>query len=431
MKKVILLSNDEALCQTLKEQLADRFSISCETDIKQVSAELHATPAAVLIIDNDMDNFDALASFKAIRSELPKIRAIMLSKKEDVSVAVAATKLGVFDFLPKPVQKDKVLQSLEKAFSFDNVLRGLFRIDEGGEWLEGSGEKIGNLLLAMENAAVSDKDIIITGAIGVPKAMAARIIHETGLSRKRKIVELKLSSFEKDASEAMFWTAVQELLSDQPLQVDAETESCGTLYLENFDALPLHFQHSILAYLKDRSKAKIDRSVRIIIGVSDNYIFPKTEMSKALDNLIKIDIPSVRERKEDVVELADAYCKKMSERYGKDILGVHFDALEILAAYDWPGNYDQFKNAIELAVLRAQTQYITLADMPVDISMMLDSSAKRILSKDNRSYASALNSFRKFLFVGVLKISAGDKDAAAKFLDVPKTLFNEALDAVI
>lgn len=430
MRKILIYSADPASCDVIEEALKETSLVRKTADLTKVLEHLKQKPTDIVIIDNDNESLSGIEAFKAIKGVSARARAIMISKAGDISTAVAASKIGVFDFLSKPVVPEKIKEAVEKLAAEENLRGPIVKPSDKREWLEGYSNPLREMLLRMEDVCTRDQDILLVGGYGVPKIHVAHLIHDNSLNRRRKFVQLHLSSFEKESSEQMFWTAIQELLADLPLDLRSHDDSVGTLYLESFDILPSHFQRSILKYLKNRPSEKLDKTIRIVLGVNDAVSISKYDEDEVLAGFFRVDIPSLVDRKEDIPLIIDAFIKNYSATYGKDIKSVSLEVLDFLVLYDWPGNYEELYCVLDSAILKCNTETLVLQDFSLDLRMLTSATLKSILQKGNWSLASAQEVFQKKLFDFVIRYSSGDLEKAAKFLDMPKTVLSEKAESL-
>ncbi len=426
MKKALLLSSDQALSAAISSGLSGVMSLDTDRDILSVADKMSRKSFDVLVIDSEGTENGGIEAYKTIKNSAPRVKAVMLSKKGEVSEAVEATKLGVNDFLPKPLDPAKLLSSLQKVLREEFYPGGLLRPAEGGEWLEGLSPRLQDLTRNIEEVSRSDNDLIIVGSYGMPKRYLAEMVHMNGHNRDKKFVELKLSIFEKESSESMFWTALKELLSEQPHQTKKD-EQCGTLFLDDFDALPAHFEHSILDFLAKRSAQGIDKTVRVVLAVNNDALLERYADKGTADKFLKLFIPKLKDRKEDIPSIADSMLRYSCDKFGKDIKGISSDVIAFFMMHDWPGDYIEMARLIDAAVLNARAQYASMKDFPVGREMFISSALKAILARGDWTLSTAVDSFERQLLNMLLEISGGSVDDVSRLIDMPKTSLEEMM----
>jgi len=419
MKRILVFSKEPSVSADVESMLKGSFGVKAVADLNGAVEQLKRAQPDITLIDGECEGINGLESFRTLKSVFPRIKPVMISKKGSIDEAVAAAKSGVLDIISKPLQKEVLLASLEKIVSRTDLRGRVPSPPECGEWLKGTSRQLAELFLKAEEASQSEQDIVLSGGPGVPKASFARMIHDNSQNKRKKFVELKMSSFEKEASESMFWTAINELLADHPVDTRSEKEASGTVYLDGFDSLPAHFIRSITDFLADRRQGKSDRTIKIILGLGG--------IKEVAGNLLRIDLPGLEERREDIPDIASALIDRFNVKYGKGVKGISFKALEILLDHSWPGNYDELEAVLEGAVLRSGQEMIDLKDLPADASMAVSSGIKKALAREDRDLAEARTCFQKYLIETVLACAAFDRDAASRILDIPKTGLAESI----
>lgn len=427
MNKILFFSKDQQTSALAESILKDGFSVRSVSDLNEALEHMKKKLSDLIIIDGDCDGINGLESFRTLKSVLPRIKAVLIAKKGNINEAVSAAKSGVIDLLSKPLQKETLIVSIEKILSKADIQGKLVVPSAGKEWLSGLSASVQDLFIRMEEASGSDRDLMVSGKSGVPRAFVARIVHDNSSNRKRKFVEMNMASFEKEASEAMFWTAINELLAEHPHDARSEREASGTIYLEAFDTLPLHFMESVLEYIVNKRSAKSDRDTKIILGVSDGAFSVKGGKDGLLSDFLRLDVPALEERREDIPDIANALIGRFCEKYSKEIKGISLEVLELVMDHSWPGNYDELSSFIESSVLRAKGTVIELADIPADASMVLSTSIKRAMMKNQWDLSSSKDHFQKKLIEIVLESSGRDLGKCAKLLDIPRTALLESI----
>ncbi|MFA4844884.1 MAG: hypothetical protein WC632_08075, partial [Candidatus Margulisiibacteriota bacterium] len=220
------------------------------------------------------------------------------------------------------------------------------------------------------------------------------------------------ASFRREDQEAHFWATVQEVLAETPGQ--PEEERCGTLYLENSAALEPNFQASIFDYFAARRG-----ETRLVIGRLGPSAVPK--------DYAVIDLPPLRERREDLPQLCGEVLKRYALKHNKPASGFSAELLAFLGLYDFPGNYAELAGLIEQGVLRATGDMLELKDLAVDYRALKERAIKRAAWSGEASLGETKRDFEVELYRLLLGKCGGDMTAAARFLDLPRTVLGERL----
>lgn len=427
-KSILVIEDDVSIASSLKEILKDNYPLEEIEDESHIldRVKSDARPA-VIILDYNLKKSDALALFKRIKRINPHQKVVMLSDASNISAAVTATKLGVSDFLSKPVHPEnlkRVLKNLMQAQEEFKVvqLQGFENLD----WLKGSSPKIKALLAGLSQAEGTFLDVLLHSENGNPLGDLAELIHQNGFNRRRKLVTLDLSNFKKDSLESHFWGMFKALISETSADFYGEEDLCGTIYLAGLDTLPEVFQGTLLEFAVQRKSAsfegKTDRTIRLIISVFDPEVFFKHEKEGWLADFIKIDVPALRDRKEDIPLLLSLFIQVAAERLGKNIKGLDLSALEFFMLFDFRGNISEFKIFVEQAVYQAEGEFILLKDLPILPEDLKGFFINKIFTQGNLEYAHVRSCLEKEITDLILAKANGSQEKAARFLELPKSV---------
>ncbi len=423
MRKVSVFSEDAGFCTVAEQALKPECLVKIFSQPEKLFDHLRERSVDLVILDNDKDNARGLQYYKTIKAAMPRVKVIMVSALSDVAHAVLATKLGVSDYLNKPLDADKLSGSAEKIFAALSDMSTLVIPDEYRPFWEGTSAVLENYLVQLQEAAVSEKDVLLRCEPGMPGVQIAEMIHLNGPVKKKEFSVLDLSAFEKEASESMFWNSFKQMLGENLQETSENSVSAGIVYMDGIGALPEHFKNSILDFFLARKPGERSAEApRIVLKASETEGFSREDSDRLKGTLFDVRVPPLRERKEDLPAIAAALMKKYCAKYGKAVNAVENDVLKLLISYDWPGNYEELNAMIETSVLRSKSGCVMPYDAPSDLNMLLASSLRGALANNDHFLVSAQNIFKRDL-VGLLSQCSGrDMEAVAKFLDSPKAI---------
>ena len=420
-KKKILLIEDDTKRETQIREALPAADLSVLSNLDDTISHLQKQTPDLVIIDLDHKGLDGMQLFRELHQLAPRIGTIMLSSSNDIPLAVKAAKLGAADFIKRPFTPDQLRLSVER-----NLLpaREAFLIPAQIGWLQGESAGIDKMYAEIREALKTSRNIILFGEAGIDKSALVQYLHGNGEKSKRKLRTIDLDSFRRENMEALFWATVQEIMSEPEIITGrSEEDLCGTLYLEKIENLDPSFKTSLFNFFVDR-KGKLDREITVVIGVSER----KAVRSEKTKEYCWIEVPPLRERKGDLPYLLNYYMKFFSEKHNRPVKGIAVELLNFLAAYDFPGNYVELQSMIEEAVLRAKTEILDFADLPLDFQQIvkivlnhLDRSGKLRLSEAKRE-------FEKYLFKILLAKSQNDLALLARFMDIPRTVLSERIE---
>jgi len=430
-KKILIIEDDPKALSSIIDILGKDFEVKSVAAGEGVSEAASFLPHLV-ILDNDIKDRDGFELYRKLRRLSSKLKVIMISGSSNVAPAVTAAKLGVNDYLMKPLVPKTFNESIKKLLAEEEVRPSLIITEvSGAEWLKGTSHSIETLFRNIESVLGINSDIILFGEKGINKASIAEIIHVNGLKRRRKFVKLDLLSFKREGTESYFWGSLQELLQERQGGLDIEEEVCGTLFLSGIESLSDHFAQSIFKYLKERKEktleGKLDKDIRVIISIEDTSKLISLEKSGLISNFVRLDLPALRERKEDIPILINSYIKKFSDQYSKSISGISGDILELFIVYNWQGNYEELESLIKIAVLNAVEDMISIKNLPMDFKFVVDTSLEEAFSTGDLRLESLRRDFESNFFSVILEKTDWDEAKASQMLDIPRNVFSERI----
>lgn len=403
---ILLIEDDSKVAAQITEALRDRFEVSVFEKMQDFIAAAEASPQSLMIIDFDLRETDGMVVFKKLKEQNPRVRCVMISSSNSIPLAVTATKLGILEFLRKPLL----------TADFKNIIEQLARKDEiykdeimGAEWLRGKSDRLGEFKREIVKCARSPKDLVLIAERGINKRSVVSLIHQNGPNHSKKLIEIDLTSFQKESLESHFWATLKGFLSPPGINsLQAEEERPGTIYLEGVEFVSEYFWISIVDFLKKRAgKLGPKGGIKMMVGLCDASLLPPGEEFETLR------LPPLRERKEDLLEIITAYLKSNSSIDKLSIM-----ILEFISRYDFYGNYDELFNFILASCPEGQV----LEGLNYNKRAFLSSLKSLVGLKSLSLTRETLE--KEFLKVLLLK-TKNDFSVLARFLDVPKTTLEE------
>lgn len=417
MKKTILLIEDDAKVEArIKEVLAE-FEMEKVSNAEGALDYLRGNKCDLIIQDYDLKGTDGLQLLRQVQLLAPRAKVIMLSVSNDIPLAVAATKMGVFDFLKKPIAAEPFRLAVEKALSAGEAV---FSGPAESAWLQGENPALKKMYADIREALPAGNNLLLAGERGIDKEKVVEFIHAVSPKRKRKLRVIDLLYFRRENLEAHFWGTVQELLAvpSKP-SLASEEDRCGTLYLGNIESLDDNFRASIFEYFKER-KGNIDREVLAVIGVFDR--------GTAREGFSRIEIPPLRQRRDDLPRLLSHYLEFFAVKHDKNVRAISPELLTFFADYDFPGNYRELERMLEEGVLTAASEILDLRDVPLEFGALSQVSLREAEKKGRRGLEEVSREFEQDLYRVLISKTKGDVAAAARFLDVPRTALAERIE---
>lgn len=342
----------------------------------------------------------------------PQSVIIMITAHGGVDVAVEAMKLGATDFIAKPWQNEKVIATVSTA-----VLLGQSRSEATNlratnkvlvqasnainqQAMVGTSRQMMQVQSLIQRSAPTDANVLILGENGTGKELVAREIHQQSLRGQQIFMSVDLGSISESLFESELFGhkkgAFTGAQSDRVGRLKAADG--GTLFLDEIGNLPLHLQVKLLTVLEQRKVIPIGENiavpfnVRVVCATNLTKDTLKNEQHFRQDllfrlNTVEINLPPLRERRDDIGLLAQHYTKLYAKKYQKpdlDQKDLSLQAIAAITAYDWPGNVRELRHSIERAIILSRTQTLQPADFQLDISPSTDKNSLALSKKNEK-----------------------------------------------
>ncbi len=312
---------------------------------------------------------DGLGILHALHSEQPQVPALMISGHGTIETAVAAIQQGAYDFIEKPFTSDRLLHVTRRALEAARLSRenAELRLRAGPETtLTGTSPAIASLRSAIERVAPTGSRVLISGAAGAGKEVAARMIHARSRRADGPFVVLNCATLNPSRfEEELFGLEAGADPVAQPRRAGVlERAHGGTLLLDEVSDMPLETQGKIVRALQDQTFERLGGSARVkvdvrVLATTNKDLHAEIGSGRFREDLyyrlavVPLRVPSLRERREDVPPLAQAFIERSAEISGMPSRGLSADALAALQVYDWPGNVRQLRNLMDWLLIMA------------------------------------------------------------------------------
>ena len=373
----VLIADDE---KNIRRTVADYFAlegIECKEAENGLSAQKSLAEEHFdgLVVDLRMPGMSGLELLDWLQQEGRSIPTIMISAYGEISDAVAAMKAGAADYVTKPFDPDDLLIRLTRSVE-DDRLRRLASLDrEAGPALESESSSMRKVLELAGKVAPTDSTVLITGESGTGKEVLARRIHESSARADSPFVPINIGGIPEQLIESELFGHEKGAFTgaDARKRGMVEVASGGTAFLDEIGDMPLHLQVKLLRVLQEHriqrlgATTSIPVDVRFIAATNADLEARVAEVRFREDlfyrlNVIRIKLPPLRERPEDIPLLARHFLSTMRERTGSRVTAISPEAVRALQRYRFPGNVRELENMIERAVILAEESELTPAD---------------------------------------------------------------------
>jgi two-component system response regulator AtoC len=441
IKNTILLVDDEkSIRDTLRILFEDAgYDVYLADNGYDAIAKLESHLIDVVVTDLRMPIMNGIELMHQALKVDRNLQVILITAYADIKSAVDAMKAGAFDYVQKSFSSEEILVVVEKAIEKRKLIEENTRlrkqIDETMKHtgIIGKSPKIQAIFTLVDRIANSKATVLITGESGVGKEVFARLIHNKSDRKNEKfvvincgaipetLIESELFGFEKGS-----FTGADKSKTGKFEQADG-----GTILLDEVGELPLNVQVKFLRVLQERQLDRIgsteSKSVNVrIIAATNKDLVEEIRMGNFREdlfyrlNVIRLHIPPLRERKEDIPLMIDHFMDEYNNEYGKSIDMIDMDALDFLISHDWKGNVRELKNVIERAIAISDPSETTLTTN--HLSDYLNSDNVLTASQDTIT----LKDYEKIIIYNTLKKANFNKSKAADLLGIKRqTLYKK------
>jgi DNA-binding NtrC family response regulator len=449
-KHLLIVDDESALREAIAERLADHSYIVEQAATGEQALERLADFAFdILITDLRLPGIDGRKVVEAALERYPDIIPIVITGYGTVKDAVEAIKQGAADFITKPFQFDALLHVLRSALeqrrlkSENAYLRSQLEDRYRIEGLVGHSPAMRSLFQLLETVAATSSTVLITGETGTGKELAARAIHHNSPRRANRFVAINCSAIPETLLEAELFGHVRGAFTGAvgTRQGRFEQSHRGTLFLDEVGTMSPALQAKLLRVLQEREFERVGDShtikidVRVIAATHSDLKRMVAEGLFREDlfyrlNVIPVQLPPLRERREDVPLLAQHFLQKLGVESGRSNATISQEALRRLMAYEWPGNVRQLENVVEraLAFSNGRSQ-IDVQDLSPEIQNQpapADSS-QVWFPESGVDFDSYIEAVELSLIRRSLERTQGNKRQAAKLLNLKRTTLIEKL----
>ena len=386
-KRVLLVEDDASQAAMIGLELKRLgFRVDAEKTVPAATARVEKEIFDAVVTDLRLGAGDGLKVLAAVKASQPETGVIVITGHGSIDTAVAAMKAGAFDYLTKPVEPEELALALRKSIEHRDLvgevrrLRAEVRERQGFAKIVSASAAMRQVLDLIAKVASTDATVLITGESGTGKELVARSLHENSPRRDGSFVAINCGALPEGLLESELFGHMKGSFTgaDRNKRGLFEEASGGTLFLDEITETTPGLQVKLLRALQEGEIRRVgdNHPVKIsarVVAASNRDLKKLVAAGKFRDDLyyrlkvFPIEIPPLRERREDVMPLAEAFLKKARVRTGS--LGAKFSmaAAKALTAYAWPGNVRELEHAIERALIMAAAPMIEPADLPPEI----------------------------------------------------------------
>jgi two-component system response regulator HydG len=431
---ILVVDDDPGVRESLERTLTrEGYRVVTASDGRAGLECLQAGRIDLVVTDLKMPGLSGLELLRAARAIAPDTAVILLTAFGTVEEAVRAMKEGAYDFLTKPFRREQLLKLMDKALERRDLIAQNRTLQQQLDDLRARGKVIGHsppfqrMLTLVEQVANSEATALILGESGTGKELVAREIHQRSARRQGPFVAVNCAALPETLLESELFGYEKGAFTGAAGRKEGRFELAdgGTLFLDEVADLSPVTQPKILRVLQEGEFERLGgtRTIRVDVRIvaATNQDLPQMVRERRFRedlyyrlNVITIQVPPLRDRREDIPLLAHHFLRVYAAKNNRRLEGFTEEALERLENYGWPGNVRELENVIERAVVLARDRLVTASELPEEVGGIRPPPRDAILAL----VGTPLDEVERQLLDETLRITGGNKTQAAKLLGI-------------
>ncbi|MBC2741828.1 MAG: sigma-54-dependent Fis family transcriptional regulator [Desulfosarcina sp.] len=442
MQYSIFVVDDEQSIRTgIESAMGGDYQVKTFKSAEEVLEGMEADSPDLVLLDIGLPGMDGIAALKVMKARIPDLLVIMITAYEDVNTVISAMKLGAYDYIIKPIQLEALEVTVGNALETINLRKEIQALQENllqenMPCFIGESDAIQEVMEFITRVARSpDTPVLILGETGTGKELIASAIHYRSPNFRGPLVSLNCSAIPNDLIESELFGYEKGAFSGASAtgkQGLIESSADGTLFLDEVGDLSFEAQAKLLRFLESgefykvggTTKQRIQTRMLSATNKDIHQMITDERFRKDLFyrlGVVKVRIPSLKERKKDILPLARYFLDLYRRKFESDVTKFSSDAEVWLLQYAWPGNVRELKNRLERALLISNGKEISAEDLKVDAGvnepLLLDADHAEI-PDDGVDFNEILESTKRAYIAKALRMTRGNEAQAARLLNI-------------
>src|SRR5438067_4689391 len=442
-QRSILVADDDASIRSLLKQLLsdEGYSVAEAATGSEVVENVKAQSPDLVIMDVRMPELDGIEALQKVKTSSPGTAVLIMTAFGSSNAAIKAMELGAFDYITKPFELDKISHTVKRAFQYQDLTQEVEVLRDEISSLVQTERIVGNSPAMQEvdktigKVAKADATVLITGESGTGKELVAEALHFNSNRRSARFVRMSCATLPETLLEAELFGHEKGSFTGAMTMRKGRFELAdkGTVFLDEIAEMSLATQTKLLRVLQDRKIERVGSSLPIkvdirVICATNKDLQQQVEQNKFRDdlfyrlNVININMPPLRERKEDIPALVEHFLAKHRYSATAQAAAISEEALKRLMEYEWPGNVRELENVIERAVVLSRGQIITSRELPFGDHEGDHEEEGEDVSVEKSYFKKSVAQFEKDLIMKALRDANGNRSKAAEMLGIYRRL---------
>lgn len=387
MFKVLVVDDDADLRLSVASALSENnYIVDQAKDGEEAVNRIRASRYDLVLLDVSMPRMTGLEALKEIKAHDPSIIAIMLTAFSNVRDAVEATKEGAYNYLEKPVKAENLVYIVDRALKAQKMIKNMslsapvLKLPNGTDFI-GQSSDMKRIFGVIDKLSRVDTAVLIRGESGTGKELVAQALHFNGPRKDNRFVTINCSAIPETLIESEFFGHEKGAFTGADSRKIGKFQYAdgGTLFLDEIGDITAGMQVKLLRVLQEKkftpvgANREVEVNVRIVAATNRHLeeMVKKGEFREDLFyrlNVLPIQLPTLRERKNDIDALVTYFIEKFNQQHKKNVTGLSPEAMELVKAHNWPGNIRELENVIEHAFVIESGNTIMPASLPSSIT---------------------------------------------------------------
>ncbi len=396
MFKVLVVDDDAGLRSTVASAMSENhYLVDQAVDGEEGVTRAKGTRYDLILMDVNMPRMSGLAALKEIKAHDPSTIVIILTAFSNIHDAVEATKEGAYNYLEKPIKAENLVYMTDKALKARTMVHHArlsaptVNLGNGHDFI-GQSSEMKKIFSVIDKLARVDTAVLIRGESGTGKELVARALHFNGPRKDNRFVTVNCSAIPENLIESEFFGHEKGAFTGADSRKIGKFQYAegGTLFLDEIGDISPAMQVKLLRALQEKrftpvgSNREIEVNVRIVAATNRPLedMITRGEFREDLFyrlNVLPIQLPTLRERKNDIPSLATYFIEKFNQQHNKKITGLNDEANALLMQHNWPGNIRELENVIEHAFVIEPSEQITAESLPESVQRVLQQQADK------------------------------------------------------
>ncbi len=438
-KKILIVDDEENVLSSLELSLNKTYQVFCAENGRSALEIYKSQEPHLVLLDLGLEDISGLALMRKMKNFNSSPEIIIITATNDVTTAVTAIKQGAFNYITKPYDMDALKDLISDGLAGSRVqLPDSRSLTENEIPFIGESEPIHKIKQMVRKISSNKTTVLITGESGTGKEVVARMIHFSGSLAHEPFVPVHTGAISETLIESELFGHEKGAFTGAVSLFKGKFELAdrGTIFLDEISTMPLQLQIKLLRVLQDKTFTRIGGSRPIsvdirVIAASNANLKEEVSQGRFREDLyyrlcvMNIDIPPLRNRRDDILPLCDYFLSKNCREYRKEIKGFSDDVFQVFFHYPWMGNVRELQNVIQRSVILAERDIISLKDLPEDF--IFSPALEKQSGLDNPDFRLRIEALNKEKLLRALNSCAWNKVKAAELLGIHRNTINNKI----